>query len=134
MWSLSKYSPLDTIHLSHLLFHCWKHPWNSSSLKPFSSDIVSLLIVVTSPNAAPAAPICIWGTRKNFRGLNPASKGDFRARWWNCAPKTHARLMRIARGHCRGGESIASPPTIPVASDAHDLSDASKPPRSGVDS
>ena len=27
------------------------------------------------------------------------------------------------------GESIASPPTIPVARDAHDLLDASKPPR-----
>ena len=32
-WSLSKYSPLDTINLSHLRFRCWKHPWNSSSLK-----------------------------------------------------------------------------------------------------
>jgi len=37
--------------------------------------------------------------------------------------------MQGARGHCRGGESIASPPTIPVSRDAHDLSDASKPPR-----
>ena len=42
--------------------------------------------------------------------------------------KTHAWLMQSARGHCRGGESIASPPKIPVAWDAHDLSDASKPP------
>jgi len=37
--------------------------------------------------------------------------------------------MQSAWGHCRGGESIASPPTIPVARDAHDLPDASKPPR-----
>ena len=59
MWSPSKYSPLDTIHLSHLRSHCWKYPWNSSSLKPFSSDVVSLLIVVTSPKCHPAAPICI---------------------------------------------------------------------------
>ena len=36
--------------------------------------------------------------------------------------------MPSARGHCRGGECIASPPAIPVARDAHDLSDASKPP------
>jgi len=36
--------------------------------------------------------------------------------------------MRSARGHCRGGESIASPPIIPVTRDAHNLSDASKPP------
>ena len=51
MWFPSKYSPLDTIHLSHLRFHCWKHPLNSSSL--FSSDVVSLLIVITSPKCHP---------------------------------------------------------------------------------
>ena len=81
------------------------------------------------PNAAPAAPICIWGTRKNRKGLNPSSNGDVRALWWNCAPKTHARFTQSARRYCRGEESIASPTTIPVARDAHDLSDASKPPR-----
>ena len=53
MWSPSKYSPFDTIHLSHLCFHCWKHSWNSASLKPFSSDVISLLIVVTSPKFCP---------------------------------------------------------------------------------
>ena len=68
------------------------------------------------------------GTRKSRRGLNSVSKGDVRARWWNCESKTHPRLMQSARGHCRCGESIASPPTIPVACNAHDLSDASKPP------
>ena len=34
--------------------------------------------------------------------------------------------MQSARGLCRGGESIASPPTIPVARGTHDLSDAAK--------
>jgi len=34
--------------------------------------------------------------------------------------------MQSARGHCRGGESIASTPTIPVARDTHDISYASK--------
>ena len=126
MWSPSKYSPFDTIHLSHLCFRCWKHPWNSASRKPFSSDVISLLIVVTSPKFRPAEPVCIWGIRKNHRELNPASNGDVRARWWNCAPKTHAPIMQNIRVHCRGEESIASPPTIPAA---HDLSDASKPPR-----
>jgi len=71
-----------------------------------------------------------FGEQEKLKGaLNPASKGDVRARWWNCAPKAHARLMRSARGHCRGEESIASPPIIPVARDAHDLPDASKPQR-----
>ena len=37
--------------------------------------------------------------------------------------------MQILCGHCRGGESIASPPTIQVARDAHDLSDALELPR-----
>ena len=37
--------------------------------------------------------------------------------------------MQSARGHRRGGEFIVSPPTIPVARDTHDLSNASKPPR-----
>ena len=119
MWSPSKYSPLDIIHLSHLRFHCWKQPWNSSSLKPFSSDDVSILIVVTSPKCRPRSTNLLLGTRKNRRGLNPASNGDIRARWCNCAPKTQARLMQSVRGHCRGGESIASPPTILVARDAH---------------
>ena len=40
--------------------------------------------------------------------------------------------MQNARVHCRGEESIASPPTIPVVHDARDISDASKPPRRKV--
>ena len=30
--------PIRHNTLSHLHFHCWKDPWNSSSLKPFSSQ------------------------------------------------------------------------------------------------
>jgi len=128
MWSPSKYSPFDTIHLSHLRFHRWKHPWNSSSLKPFSSDVVSRLIVVTSPKCRPRSTNLHLGNKKKHRRLNPANKGDVQAQWWNCAPKTHVRLMQSVWGHCCGGESNASPPTIPVARDAHNLSEASKPP------
>jgi len=50
-----------------------------------------------------------------------------------------AKNSRTINAECAGalscGESIASPPTITKARDAHDLSDASKPPRkSRVDS
>jgi len=68
MWSPSKYYPLDTIHLSHLRFHCWKHPWNSSSLKPFSSDVLSLLIVVTSPKCRPRSTNLQLGKKKKYQG------------------------------------------------------------------
>ena len=37
-----KILPIRHNTLSHLRFHCWKHPWNSSSLQPFSSDVISL--------------------------------------------------------------------------------------------
>src|SRR5215468_7972199 len=68
MWSPSKYSPLDTIHLSHLRFHCWKHPWNFSSLKPFSSDVISLLIVVTSPQIPPPQHQFAFGEQEKIAG------------------------------------------------------------------
>jgi hypothetical protein len=63
-----KYTPLDTIHLSHLRFHCWKHPWNSSSLKPFSSNAVSLLIVVTPPPMLPPQHQFAFGEQEKIAG------------------------------------------------------------------
>ena len=61
----SKYSPFDTIHLSHLCFHCWKHPYNSASLKPFNSDVISLLVVVTSPKFRPRSTNLHLGNRRS---------------------------------------------------------------------
>ena len=63
-----KYSPLDTVRFSHLRFHCWKNPWNSSSLKPFSSDVVSLLIVITSPRCRPRSTNLHLGNKKKSQG------------------------------------------------------------------
>jgi len=76
MWSPSKYSPLDTIHLFHLRFHCWKQPWNSSSLEPFSSHVVSLLIVVTSPKCRPRSTNLHFGNKKKSQGAKFVACGD----------------------------------------------------------
>jgi len=60
--------PFKTLPIRHLRFHCWKHPWNSSSLKPFSSDVVSLLIVVTSPKCRPRSTNLHLGNKKKSQG------------------------------------------------------------------
>ena len=69
--------PIRHNTLSHRRFHCWKHPWNSSSLKPFSSQCNFTFNHRHIPKCRPRST---WGTRKNFRGLNPASKGDVQTR------------------------------------------------------
>ena len=97
----SKYSPLGTIHLSHLCFHCWKHPWNSSSLKPFSSNVISLLIIITFPKCRPHSTNLHLGNKKKLQGVNPASKG----RCSSTVMELHAKNSRMINAECAGALS-----------------------------
>jgi len=69
-------------------------------------------------------------------GEEEKSQGAKFGEWGGCSrtviesrSKNSHTINAECAGHCRGGESIVSPPTIPVARDAHGLSDASEPPR-----
>ena len=67
--------PIRHNTLSHLRFHCRKHPWKSSSLKPFSSQCNFNSNHRHIPQMPPPQQL---GNKKNRRGLNPASKGMFK--------------------------------------------------------
>ena len=95
MRSPSKHSPLDTIHCPTSVSIAGSTLGIPLPLSLSAANVISLLIIVTSPKCRPCST---WGTRKNCRGLNPASKGDVQTRWWNCGPKTQAQLIQSAWG------------------------------------
>jgi len=125
MWSPSQNSPLDTIHCPTYISIAGRTLGIPLLLSPSAANVISLLIIVTSPKCHPRST---WGTTKNRRGLNPASKGDVQSRLWNCGPETHARLMQSMWGIVVV-ENPLPPSHNSGPCDAHDPSDDSKPPR-----